>query len=158
MINHKISFIVLLLFVALAKTTCCQDISWKTNPENLNFLKGGKDVKVEFKYEMETINDTQTEGEFVEEQKKTRNLKNARMGDKWAKHWFGNRSFLFNPSFVDKFNKKMKGKFQLDEVCEGCVYKMVVHVKALRTGKDNKVSTMIGQVPAGGNFYVEIDK
>jgi hypothetical protein len=137
-------------------STYSQDIQWGNSIKNLSFLKGQKTVKIEFKYDIEKINANQSEAEFIAEQKTIRNLKNDGMGDKWEKDWFSYRSFLFNPSFENNFNKHIKGAFEVKEKCEDCKYKILIHVKELKTGKDNKVSTTFGQVPAGGSFWVDI--
>ncbi len=154
--KQTLSLFILLSFFFVSRTIQSQDIVCKTDTPSLSFLKGVIDIKVEFIYEIETINGNQTEIDFVADQKKNRNIKNPGMGDKWEKEWIQNRSFLFNPSFSGEFNRKTKGKLSLNDACQNCQYKMEVHIKALRTGKDNKISTMIGQVPAGGNFRIDI--
>jgi hypothetical protein len=147
-----ISFLLLVGTITFLKS---QDVSWLKG-DDLKYLKKTGNAKIEFRYELEQINDKQTEAEFIAEQKEARNSKNPGMGDKWEKEWYSFRSFLFNSSFETECNKYLKGEFQVSENPKDYSYKIIVHVKKIRTGKDNKISTLIGQEPAGGDFQIDV--
>jgi|GEM_PF-6141186 len=148
-------FWLILLASLFTQKIVAQDIVWTTPVNDLSYLKDAGDVKIEFKYELDSVNGKQ-EAEFILEQKNYRNMKNEGLGNKWEKEWHSNRSFLFNPSFTQNFNKYLKGKLTVKENIAVVNYKVVITVKAINTGKDNKISTLFYQVPAGGNFLVSI--
>jgi len=66
---------------------------------NLDFLKGVKKVKLEYKYDNMAVGKFKTNDEYVNKKKGEYNKKESGKGDDWAKKWVDDRSARYQPHF-----------------------------------------------------------
>jgi hypothetical protein len=71
---------------------------------SLDFLKGQKEIKIEFKYDITNVGDL-TEQEYIDKKTKESEEKKVGSGKEWKEKWIANRKAMFEPKFLTLFNK-----------------------------------------------------
>ena len=105
-----------ILFVTTISTA--QDM--KVVKGDFGFLKGQKEINVEFDYSQLTLmKENKNEEQYVSERRKELNEKNKGVGDIWQKKWKSSKEMIWNPKFLELLNivlskKKVDMTFQED--------------------------------------------
>lgn len=100
----NLKFYLLLSFAfCLCLTIKAQRIELKSG--NLDFLKGQKDIKVEYVYDDMAVGKFEKEEDYVNKKVTEYNEKEAGKGDKWAVKWEEDRGTRFQPKFEQLLNK-----------------------------------------------------
>jgi len=90
----------ILLAIALIAIVSTTGFSQKVKLDgNLDFLKGVKKVKLEYKYDNMAVGKFKTNDEYVTKKKGEYNKKESGKGDDWAKKWVDDRSARYQPHF-----------------------------------------------------------
>lgn len=77
----------------------------KLTDGSLDVLKNEKSINVEFTYDNMSVGKYDKESEYIEKKTAEYNSKEAGKGDRWAKSWITDRKMLFEPKFLDLFEK-----------------------------------------------------
>ncbi|MEO8759862.1 MAG: hypothetical protein ABI388_02365 [Bacteroidia bacterium] len=138
---NKLKFGVVFFFFLLVQTSYGQ--RWGLDP-TLSFLKGQKDLKIEFLYDSMTVTTCidglgfyiETKTEFIKEKKDKFNQQTAGKGDKWADEWYSARKIYFEPLFEKKFKGKLQKKgINADRQNNGAKYTIIVKTTGVVFGK-----------------------
>ena len=122
----------LILIVSFAFSTQAQKI--KLQDGNLKFLKGVKDLGVEFTYEDLTVGKL-TEEQYIANKVEDANDREPGSGDNWPDLWYGDRPDHYEPKFIELFNIIMLEKgVTLTESVESVDYKMIVKTIFIEPG------------------------
>ena len=96
----------LLLFIGLTLTygLTAQDV--KVESGSYDFLKGVKELNVEFDYSnLEMMKENLSEETYIENRKNELNEKNAGEGDRWVKKWENAKTDIWQPKFLKLVNE-----------------------------------------------------
>lgn len=77
----------------------------KKTEGDLAVLKGETTINIEFTYNDMSVGKFEHESEYVEKKKTEYNAKESGRGDSWAKSWVADRKMVFEPKFIDLFEK-----------------------------------------------------
>lgn len=77
----------------------------KTIEGDIAVLKGEKTINIEFTYNDMSVGKFEHESEYIEKKKGEYNAKEPGRGDNWAKSWIADRKLVFEPKFIDLFEK-----------------------------------------------------
>jgi hypothetical protein len=70
---------------------------------DISALKGEKEINVEFTYDSMSVGKYEKESDFVAYKKVQLNKAEAGRGDTWAVKWVDDRSYKFEPKFIETF-------------------------------------------------------
>ncbi len=122
----------LILIASLAFSSQAQKI--KLQDGNLKFLKGVKDLGVEFTYENLTVGKL-TEEQYIANKVEDANDREPGSGENWPELWYGDRPDHYEPKFIELFNIIMLEKgVTLTESVESVDYKMIVKTTFIEPG------------------------
>ena len=105
--NVSVKFLCPLFFLLCFTTLHAQKI--KVTDGNLDFLKGQKELNVEYVYDNMGVGKYDKEQDYLDRKVKEYNEKEAGTGDKWEAAWKGDREKRFQPSFEELMNKYLEG-------------------------------------------------
>jgi hypothetical protein len=78
----------------------------KIQKGDFSFIKGQKEINVEFIYDNLTINkDKMTDEAYIKERSAKLEEKSRGKGKAWAKKWVASRELIFAPKFLELINK-----------------------------------------------------
>src|SRR5215467_1415308 len=88
---------------------------------DLSSLKGEKEINIEFTYDSMRVGKYEKESDFVAYKKEQLNKSEAGKGDTWAVKWADDRSYKFEPKFIETFQnysqlqvgKKLAAKYTI---------------------------------------------
>lgn len=100
-ILNKIVVMAVLVFFAI--NTNAQRI--KTTEGDLSVLKNETSINVEFTYDNMSVGKYDKESEYLEKKTAEYNSKEPGRGDSWAKNWITDRKRIFEPKFLELFEK-----------------------------------------------------
>lgn len=101
---------------------------------DLGFLKGTKDLGVEFVYENLTVG-KMSEEEYIENKVAEVEEREPGTGEAWPDLWYGDRTEHYEPKFIELFNDVMVGEgVTLTESVEVTDYKMIVNTIFIEPG------------------------
>lgn len=136
---------------------------------NFDFLKGQKEINVEFDYsELTLMKENKSEAAYVEDRTKELNEKNKNVGDIWAKKWKASKELSWNPKFLELVNVVLSKKdvdVSFQEGLTAAPYTLIVKSIWIYPGWDvmmmkqpAKVTTLLRFVETGNpsNVLVEI--
>ena len=72
---------------------------------DLAVLKSETTMNIEFTYTDMSVGKFEHESEYIEKKKAEYNAKEPGRGDSWAKNWIADRKMVFEPKFIDLFEK-----------------------------------------------------
>jgi len=85
----------------------------KVQKGDFSFIKGQKNINVEFVYDNVTINkDKLTNEAYIKEKSANLEKKAKGKGKTWAKQWMASRDLVFEPKFLELMNKYVNKKGQ----------------------------------------------
>ena len=125
---------VLFLILIASFTFSSQAQRIKLQDGNLKFLKGVKDLGVEFTYENLTVGKL-TEEQYIANKVEDANDREPGSGENWPELWYGDRPDHYEPKFIELFNIIMLEKgVTLTESVESVDYKMIVKTIFIEPG------------------------
>jgi len=78
---------------------------------NFDFLKGQKEINVQFDYsELTLMKEKKSEAAYIEDRTRDLNEKNKNVGDIWAKKWKASKELSWNPKFLELVNVVLSKK------------------------------------------------
>ncbi|WP_103865220.1 hypothetical protein [Aquimarina sp. I32.4] len=99
----------LLLFTMLMTLTFSFGQKRKDIEGSIKNLKGITEYKLVFDYENLKVHKFNTEEEFLKDKMDKREEKNVGGGEKFKKSWFADRENLYEPKYIESFNKRFDG-------------------------------------------------
>jgi hypothetical protein len=140
------------LLVVLGLTFAFGSFAQKVKVESgsYDFLKGVKELNVEFDYSnLEMLKDNLSEETYIENRKTELNEKNAGEGDRWETKWENAKTNIWQPKFLllvnEVISKKVDG-FKAEEGLSSAKYTMIVEAKWIYPGWDVYVSKQPAKV------------
>ena len=122
----------LILIASFAFSSQAQKI--KLQDGDLKFLKGVKDLGVEFTYENLTVGKL-TEEKYIANKVEDANDREPGSGENWPDLWYGDRPDHYEPKFIELFNIIMLEEgVTLTESVESVDYKMIVKTTFIEPG------------------------
>lgn len=107
---------------------------------DFGFLKGEKEVNVEFDFsKMTLLKEEKTEAQYVEERAKELNDKTKGTGDIWKKKWASSKELIWIPKFLELVNvvlSKEKKDLSFNEGLTSAKYTLIVETVWLYPGWD----------------------
>ena len=117
---------------------------------DFNFLKGEKEINVEFDFSNLTLmKEEKSEAQYVEERTKELNEKNKGVGDVWKKKWASSKELIWIPKFLELVNivlSKEKKDLTFNEEVTTAKYTLIVETVWLYPGWDAGVMKQAAKV------------
>ncbi len=123
-----INKIVIVIVVAFFATNATAQ-RFKTIEGDMAVLKAETTISIEFTYDNMSVGKFDKEADYIEKKKDEYNAKEAGRGDKWEKSWVADRKMVFEPKFIDLFEK-----FTNMAVKPGAKYTMIFHTTTTEPG------------------------
>ena len=101
--RSSIKYAAITALVSFALTANAQRI--KTTEGDIAVLKSETTMNIEFTYTDMSVGKFEHESEYIEKKKAEYNAKEPGRGDSWAKNWIADRKMVFEPKFIDLFEK-----------------------------------------------------
>jgi hypothetical protein len=128
----------------------------KVEKGDFSFLKGQKEINVEFDYSKLTLlKEKKTEAEYIADRAKELNEKNKGVGDVWKKKWTNARESIWNPKFLELVNivmSKEKKDVNFQEGLTSGKYTLIVEVVWIYPGWDAAVMKQPAKVTTNLKF------
>ena len=101
---------------------------------DISFLKGVKDVGVEFTYEDLTVG-KMSEADYIKNKVAEAEEREPGTGEAWPDQWYGDRPGHYEPKFIELFNDVMLSEgVTLTESVEATDYMMIVQTNFIEPG------------------------
>ncbi|WP_106790956.1 hypothetical protein [Aquimarina sp. Aq78] len=167
----------LLLLTLLMTVTLAFSQKRKDQEGSIKNLKGITAYNLVFDYENLKVDKFDTEEEFLKNKMDKREAKEAGKGERFKKSWFADRENLYEPKYIESFNKRFDGgAVKVEKNLDGATHTMKVKTTWIypgynvgvmkqpskvnatiiiyETGNPDKIifSTKYFKVP-GSNFY-----
>jgi len=117
---------------------------------DFNFLKGEKEINVEFDFSNVTLmKEEKSEAQYVEERTKELNEKNKGVGDVWKKKWASSKELIWIPKFLELVNivlSKEKKDLTFNKEVTTAKYTLIVETVWLYPGWDAGVMKQAAKV------------
>jgi hypothetical protein len=137
-ISKSVLFIALAFFAINASA---QRI--KTIEGDISVLKAETTISVEFTYDNMSVGKFDKESDYIDKKKGEYNEKEAGRGDSWAKSWVNDRKMVFEPKFIDLFEKAT------DMVVKaGSKYTLIFHTTTTEPGYNIYVTKKNAEIDA----------
>jgi hypothetical protein len=101
----------------------------KTTQGDVAVLKSETTISVEFTYDNMSVGNYDNEADYIAKKKADYNAKEPGRGDTWAKSWVADRKLVFEPKFIDLFEKETDMT-----VKAGAKYTMIFHTLTTEPG------------------------
>ncbi len=124
----KMSFLTLISTFLFVSFSFAQSI--KLESGTLDFLKGEKQLAVEYSYEKMKVG-KEEESKYVTEKAKKYDKDDKGRGEKWKKSWISDRTERFEPKFEELFTKNSDDAVIFSKEAK---YKMIVHTVRTEPG------------------------
>lgn len=157
-----------LLLALLMVSSFAMAQKMKVTKGDFNFLKGQKELNVEFVYDnLKLMKDNLTNDEYATKRTAELNEKNKGNGDRWRKKWDESPEYMWNPKFIELLNKYYgePKKVNIQEGLDTAKYTLIVEAVWIYPGwdiaiskKGAKVTTMLRFVETANpsNVLLEI--
>ena len=117
---------------------------------DFNFLKGEKEINVEFDFSnVILMKEEKSEAQYVEERTKELNEKNNGVGDEWKKNWASSKELIWIPKFLELVNivlSKEKKDMSFNEEVTTAKYTLIVETVWIYLGWDAGVMKQAAKV------------
>ncbi len=121
------------MLFAIAATLCfTQTITAqriKTTEGDPSVLKNEKTINIEFTYNNMSVGKFEDEKDYIDKKKTEYNDKESGRGDKWEKTWVADRKLVFEPKFIELFEKNTEMT-----VTPAAKYTMIFHTTRTEPG------------------------
>lgn len=129
---------------------------------NFDFLKGQKEINVEFDYSTFTVlKDKKTEAEYVETRTAELNEKTKGNGTAWSKKWAAAKELNWNPKFLELVNvvlNKEKKDVNFQEGLTTAPYTLIVQTVWIYPGWDIAMMKQAAKVTTNLKFVETANK
>jgi hypothetical protein len=115
----------------------------KTTDGDIAFLKDEKTISIEFTYDNMSVGKFDKESDYIDKKKSEYNAKESGRGDTWAKNWISDRKMVFEPKFIDLFEKHAEMI-----VKPGAKYTMIFHTTTTEPGYNIMISSKNAEIDA----------
>jgi hypothetical protein len=92
-----------LVLVLFSASAYAQQI--RVTDGSIDVLKGQTGINIEFTYDNMSVGKFANEADYIAKKKAEYNAKEAGRGDSWEKSWVSDRKMVFEPKFIDLFEK-----------------------------------------------------
>lgn len=113
--------------LCLSQTIAAQKI--KTTEGDPSVLKNEKTINIEFTYNNMSVGKFEDEKDYIDKKKTEYNDKESGRGDKWEKTWVADRKMVFEPKFIELFEKNTEMT-----VTPAAKYTMIFHTTRTEPG------------------------
>ena len=142
----------LILAILISFNLQAQKIKLKSG--DLGFLKGQKNILIEFVYPDNMKVGKMTEEAYIKKKTKDLNKKKPGDGERWLKLWKGDRPDHYQPKFIELMNKGLiKNHVKVSEDTEKAKYKMVVTTTFIEPGFNVGVMRRDASINLEISFY-----
>lgn len=124
--------ITLVIAFAVIISGSAQKITLKSG--NLAFLKGQKNLNIEFTYDNLAVGKFENENDYIAKKVDEYNSKEAGKGDIWKEAWFNDRPTRYEPKFLELFGKYLEPHGITADRGLTADYTMVVHTTFIEPG------------------------
>ncbi|MBU2651990.1 MAG: hypothetical protein KKA81_13765 [Bacteroidetes bacterium] len=101
----KRTLIVLIAILFFAGIQVSQAQKLKLKEGSLSFLKGQKEINIQFDYSNMSVGKFENEEDYITKKKADYNADEPGRGDRWAKDWVDDRVNVYEPQFQELMNK-----------------------------------------------------
>ena len=130
---------VIFVFVVFSGNTFGQKI--KVTKGDLNFLKGVKELKLQYSYDNMNVG-KYSEEDYIAKKKSEYNKSEDGRGDKWEKMWIEDRETKFEPKFEELFVKYISNGADADASQHAdAEYTMILHTYFTEPGYNIGISS-----------------
>ncbi len=119
--------LVLALLIGFAISAQAQKI--KITEGDIAVLKDQTSMNIEFTYDNMSVGKYENEADYIDKKKAEYNKKEEGRGDTWAKEWAGARKTIFEPKFIDLFEKNTE-----IAISKKAKYTMIFHTTSTEPG------------------------
>ncbi len=143
----------LLAFLIVSSVASAQKM--KVVSGNFDFLKGEKELNVEFNYDdLKLLKENLTNEQYVSQRSADLNEKSRGNGDIWKKKWEGSREAIWNAKFMELLNKSFGAprNVAVGENLTGAKYTLIVDVVWIYPGWDAAVMKQPAKVSLNYRF------
>ena len=137
----SIKYAAILALVFFSLITNAQRI--KLVEGDISALKGETSMNVEFTYDNMSVGKFENEAEYIEKKKAEYNAKEPGRGDSWAKSWIADRKMVFQPKFIDLFEKSTDMNVKAD-----AKYTIIFHTTTTEPGYNIYVTRKNAEIDA----------
>jgi hypothetical protein len=123
----------------------------KTIEGDIAVLKSETAINIEFTYNDMSVGKFEHESEYLEKKKAEYNAKEPGRGEEWAKSWIADRKMVFQPKFIDLFEKSTNMT-----VKAAAKYTIIFHTTSTEPGYNIYVSHKNAEIDAEATI-VETD-
>ncbi len=134
-------FVVMAALVFFALNTTAQRI--KTIEGDLDVLKNETAINIEFTYDNMSVGKYDKESEYLDKKTAEYNSKEPGRGDSWAKNWVSDRKRIFEPKFLELFEKNSGMSNKAD-----AKYTMIFHTTSTEPGFNIYVTRKNAEIDA----------
>ncbi|MBJ2173130.1 hypothetical protein JBL43_02695 [Aureibaculum sp. A20] len=143
---------IVLAFLLTASVIHSQKI--KIEAGNFDFIKGQKEINVEFVYDnMTLMKEKMTNDEYVAKRSADLEGKSKGKGKVWEKKWNSSNEFIWNPKFLELINKYLdKEGVDFEEGLSDAKYTLIVETVWLYPGWDAGIMKQKAKVTTNLKF------
>lgn len=134
-------YFVMAVFLFFAINTYAQKI--KTTEGSTDVLKNETSINVEFTYDNMSVGKYDKESEYLEKKTAEYNSKEPGKGDSWAKSWITDRQRIFEPKFLELFEKNSGMSNKAD-----AKYTLIFHTTSTEPGFNIYVTRKNAEIDA----------
>lgn len=120
---------------------------FKVTEGDLSALKGETSYNIEFTYNDMSVGKFEHESEYIEKKKAEYNSKEPGRGDSWAKSWISDRKMVFEPKFIDLFEKTSDMTVKAT-----AKYTIIFHTTTTEPGYNIYISKKNAEIDAEANI------
>ncbi len=131
------------IFVLVFFTLNTQAQKIKTTEGDLSVLKNETSINIEFTYENMSVGKYDKESEYLDKKTAEYNSKEPGRGDSWAKNWVSDRNRIFEPKFLELFEKNSGMSNKAD-----AKYTMIFHTTSTEPGFNIYVTRKNAEIDA----------
>lgn len=148
--------LIALLLIGFTSVGYSQKIVPVEGEKSYAFLKGQSTINVEFDYSDMSVGKFDKEEDYINEKVKEYNKDEPGRGDSWRDSWIGSRERVYQPKFMELFNKGLAKPGMTGVEGGDAKYTLIVHTIFTEPGFNVGVASR----PAGVSFeyiFVESD-
>ena len=120
---------------------------------DIEFLKTETALNIEFTYNDMSVGKFENEADYVAKKKAEYNKKEEGRGDTWEKEWYADRKMVFQPKFIDLFEKST------DMIIKPTAkYTLIFHTTSTEPGYNVYVSRKNAEIDAVATIVETADR
>ncbi len=139
----KLTVKIALLSVTLFTALHCTAQKIKVTEGDIDVLKSETSINIEFTYNNMSVGKFEVEADYVAKKTAEYNTKEPGRGDSWAKDWVGARKTVYEPKFIDLFEKSTEMTIK-----PTAKYTLIFHTTSTEPGYNVYVSRKNAEIDA----------